>query len=75
VVLSTLALLEAESELKRLRAICDQDDYLVEANDMGAVNLLRVGPSSSATASTSTTTAPWRCSRATAASAGCCRWS
>jgi collagenase-like PrtC family protease len=44
VVLSTLALLEAESELLRLRAICGQDDYLVEANDIGAVQLLRGRP-------------------------------
>lgn len=44
VVLSTLALLEAESELKRLRALCAQDDYLVEANDLGAVQLLRGRP-------------------------------
>jgi collagenase-like PrtC family protease len=41
VVLSTLALLEAESELKRLRRICGQHDYAVEANDMAAVSLLR----------------------------------
>jgi collagenase-like PrtC family protease len=39
VVLSTLALVEAESELKRLRAICAQERFLVEANDMGAVQL------------------------------------
>lgn len=39
VVISTLALLEAESELKRLRRICDNDSYMVEANDMGAVHL------------------------------------
>jgi collagenase-like PrtC family protease len=44
VVLSTLALLEAESELKRLRAICSQPEYLVEANDIGAVQLLRGRP-------------------------------
>ncbi|MCG6941816.1 MAG: U32 family peptidase [Thiohalocapsa sp.] len=44
VVLSTLALLEAESELKRLRAICGQDDHLVEANDIGAVQLRRGRP-------------------------------
>ena len=44
VVLSTLSLLEAESELKRLRAICGQEEYLVEANDMGAVQLLRGRP-------------------------------
>lgn len=44
VVLSTLALLEAESELKRLRRICGNEHYLVEANDMGAVQLLRGRP-------------------------------
>jgi len=44
VVLSTLALLEAESELKRLRRICTNDRFLVEANDMGAVQLLRGRP-------------------------------
>ncbi|MBB1126654.1 ubiquinone anaerobic biosynthesis protein UbiV [Thiospirillum jenense] len=41
VVLSTLALLEAESELIRLREICNNGRYRVEANDMGAVQLLR----------------------------------
>ena len=44
VVLSSLALVEAESELKRLRRICSQDDFLVEANDMGAVQLMRGRP-------------------------------
>ena len=44
VVLSTLALVEAESELKRLRAICEQSRFLVEANDMGAVQLLSGRP-------------------------------
>ncbi len=39
VVLSTLALLEAESELIRLRRICSNDQYMIEANDMGAVHL------------------------------------
>ncbi len=39
VVIATLALLEAESELKRLRRICDNDQYMVEANDMGAIHL------------------------------------
>ncbi len=39
VVLSTLALLEAESELIRLRRICDNDRFMIEANDMGAVHL------------------------------------
>lgn len=39
VVLSTLALLEAESELIRLRRICENDQYMIEANDMGAIHL------------------------------------
>lgn len=44
VVLSTLALLEAESELKRLRRICTNGRFLVEANDMGAIHLLQGQP-------------------------------
>ena len=40
VVFSTLALLEAESELKTLRRICANGRYRVEANDLGAVHLL-----------------------------------
>ena len=40
VVLSTLALLEAESELKTLRRICSNGRFTVEANDLGAVRLL-----------------------------------
>jgi collagenase-like PrtC family protease len=39
-VLSSLTLIEAESELKQLIKLCRQDEFLVEANDMGAVNLL-----------------------------------
>ncbi len=39
VVLSTLVLLEAESELKTLRRIIDNGKFLVEANDMAAVQL------------------------------------
>ncbi|MFA7386959.1 MAG: U32 family peptidase [Thiohalobacteraceae bacterium] len=37
VVLSTLTLIEAESELRSLERLCAQDDWLVEANDMAAV--------------------------------------
>jgi collagenase-like PrtC family protease len=40
VVLSTLALIEAESELKTLRRVCGNGRFLVEANDMAAVQLL-----------------------------------
>jgi len=38
--LSTLTLLEANSELSALRKICSNDDYLIEANDMTAVQLM-----------------------------------
>jgi len=41
VVLSTLALLEAESELATLTRLVENGRYLVEANDMSAVQLLR----------------------------------
>lgn len=37
VVLSTLALVEAESELKRMHRIAENGHFLVEANDMAAV--------------------------------------
>jgi collagenase-like PrtC family protease len=40
VVLSTLSLVEAESELKTLRRICDNGRFLVEASDMSAVGIL-----------------------------------
>lgn len=40
VVLSTLALVEAESELKTLRRLCGNGNFSVEANDLGAVQLL-----------------------------------
>jgi collagenase-like PrtC family protease len=44
VVLSTLALLEAESELMRLRRICANEHFQVEANDLGAIHLLEGRP-------------------------------
>lgn len=40
VVLSSLTLIEAESELKTLRRLCDNGELMVEASDMGAVQLL-----------------------------------
>ncbi len=40
VVLSTMALIEARSEISALRKICDNSPCLVEANDMAAVQLL-----------------------------------
>ncbi len=39
VVLSSLALIEAESELSSLKKWVDQPDFLIEANDMAAVQL------------------------------------
>ncbi|HEY9031647.1 MAG TPA: U32 family peptidase [Kangiella sp.] len=39
VVLSTMTLLEAESELNYLKKIVQQDDFLVEANDMSAIQV------------------------------------
>ena len=40
VVLSTLTLLEAGSELGTLKGLCEQRDFMVEANDLSAVQLL-----------------------------------
>ncbi|WP_198263663.1 U32 family peptidase [sulfur-oxidizing endosymbiont of Gigantopelta aegis] len=40
VVLSTLSLIEAESELKTLRRYCDNGEFTIEANDMAAVQML-----------------------------------
>lgn len=37
VVLSTLTLIEQQAELKQLKTIIDNGEFLVEANDMGAV--------------------------------------
>ncbi len=41
VVLSTMVLLEADSELSRLKRICNNPSYPVEANDLSAVYLLK----------------------------------
>jgi collagenase-like PrtC family protease len=41
VVLSTQVLLESGSDVAAMRKIAEQGDYLVEANDMGAVNAVR----------------------------------
>ncbi|WP_372880730.1 U32 family peptidase [Psychromonas sp.] len=40
IVLSSMALLEAPSEIKILRQICENGDLKVEANDLGAVQIL-----------------------------------
>ncbi len=40
VVLSTLTLIESESDLKTLRRVAENCDFTVEANDMGAVHRL-----------------------------------
>ncbi len=36
-----MTLLEAPSELTELRKYCENGDFLVEANDMAAVNMMR----------------------------------
>ncbi|MCO4322399.1 U32 family peptidase [Aliidiomarina quisquiliarum] len=40
VCLSTMTLLEAPSELRELRRYCDNGEFLVEANDVGAIGIL-----------------------------------
>jgi len=39
VVLSTLSLIEAESDLAQVKRICQNGHYRIEANDMAAINL------------------------------------
>lgn len=39
VVLSTLTLIESEADLRRLRRFCEQDEFLVEANDQSALQV------------------------------------
>jgi len=39
-ILGTQTLIESESDLKTLRRVIDEKDFLTEANDMGAVRLL-----------------------------------
>ena len=40
VVFSTLALIEAQSEIGYLRRLCESGEFMIEANDMSAVQLL-----------------------------------
>jgi collagenase-like PrtC family protease len=40
IVLSSLALIEAESELKTLRRLCDNGRFMIEANDIGAIQIM-----------------------------------
>jgi len=40
VVLSTMTLLESPADIRQLKRYCDNGDFLVEANDIGAVGLL-----------------------------------
>jgi collagenase-like PrtC family protease len=40
VILSSLTLLEAASELGSLKKLCDNDSFMVEANDVAAIQLL-----------------------------------
>ncbi len=43
VVLSTLSLIEAESDLALVKRVCQNGRYRVEANDMAAINLQKSG--------------------------------
>jgi len=49
VVLSSLTLLEAASEVSSLKKLCAVDDFMVEANDISAVQLLSAAGKSFAT--------------------------
>lgn len=40
VVLSTMTLLESAPELKAMKHLCDNGDFLIEANDLSAVNIM-----------------------------------
>lgn len=40
VILSTMTLIEAASEQSRMRRVCEQDEFAVEANDFGAIEML-----------------------------------
>ncbi|MGV2469899.1 U32 family peptidase, partial [Bacillus subtilis] len=40
IVLSTLALLQAPSELKEISKLVDNGDFLIEAHDFGVINML-----------------------------------
>lgn len=44
VLLSTLNLIEADSELRGIERLCAHDEYLIEANDMSAVEARRGHP-------------------------------
>jgi collagenase-like PrtC family protease len=44
VVFSTPVLVESDSDIACMRRVCEQDDYLVEANDLGAVRCMRGRP-------------------------------
>ena len=41
VVISTMTLLESPAEIKTLRNLCDNGDFLVEANDLSAVQIMQ----------------------------------
>lgn len=41
VVLSTLTMLESPSELKELRRYCDNGEFWIEANDVGAIQMVQ----------------------------------
>lgn len=40
IILSSQVLMESESDLRRLRKLVEQEEFTIEANDLGAVNML-----------------------------------
>ncbi|WP_238587256.1 U32 family peptidase [Cupriavidus sp. IDO] len=44
VVLSTPVLVESDTDIAWMRRVCEQDDYMVEANDLGAVRCMGARP-------------------------------
>ncbi|MCL1125867.1 U32 family peptidase [Shewanella surugensis] len=40
VVISTMTLLEAPAEINSMKKLCDNGDFLIEANDLSAVNIM-----------------------------------
>lgn len=74
VVLSTRTLIETSAEAQALRRQCQQDDWPVEAGELGAVRLLRGRPFVAGPIATLTTAARWHGWLASAPCAPSCRW-
>ena len=73
IVLSTLALVQASSELGELKRYVDNGEFLIEASDLGVVNLNVNCRSSPAMRATATTPSPCVCCLSKVWCAGVCR--